>query len=177
MMFPATARRSSNSSTMLTVQFGFAGVHAETELSINTFVINVEAVIFREGKLLTIVRAEAEDFGAGWLCFPGGTVDWNGAEQDILEHTATREVFEEVGLDVPGPWHFVESHAFSLGFPALDVVMLAQSGPGEPFAKSPDEVAELAWLTPEEIIADPRAQPFTRNTVQLCQNAIRKLGW
>jgi ADP-ribose pyrophosphatase YjhB (NUDIX family) len=146
-------------------------------LSNNTFVINVEAVIYREGKLLTIVRAEAEDFGAGWLCFPGGTVDWNGDEQDILEHTATREVFEEVGLHVPGPWHFVENHSFNLGIPALDVVLLARSSAGEPFAKSPDEVADLAWLTPETILNDPRAQTFTKYTVQRCRDLIGNLGW
>jgi ADP-ribose pyrophosphatase YjhB (NUDIX family) len=147
------------------------------KLSNDTFVINVEAVVFRDGKLLTIVRAEAEDFGAGWLCFPGGAVDWTGDEQDILEHTATREVFEEVGLDIPGPWHFVENHSFGLGIPALDVVLLAQSEAGEPFAKSPDEVAELAWMTPAAILNDARAQPFTHNTVRRCEELIRQLGW
>ena len=146
-------------------------------LANTTFVVNVEAVIHRDGKLLTIVRAEAEDFGAGWLCFPGGTVDWTGDEQDVFERTATREVFEEVGLDVPGPWHLVENHTFSVDSPALDVVMLAQSDDGEPFAKSPDEVAELAWMTPTEILADPRAQPFTRYTVQRCMTLIDDLGW
>jgi 8-oxo-dGTP diphosphatase len=143
----------------------------------NTFVINVEAIVYRDGRFLTIVRAEAEEFGAGWLCFPGGAVDWNGDEQDILEHTATREVEEEVGLIVPGPWHHVENHAFSLGFPALDVVLLAKSDTGEPVNASPDEVAALAWMTPGELIADPRTQPFTKLTVGRCQQLLTSLGW
>lgn len=143
----------------------------------NVFVINVEAIVHRDGRFLTIVRAEAEEFGAGWLCFPGGAVDWNGDEQDILERTATREVEEEVGLHVPGPWHHVENHAFSLGFPALDVVLLAKSDSGEPVNASPEEVAALAWMTPEELIADPRTQPFTKLTVARCQEVLDKLGW
>jgi hypothetical protein len=32
-------------------------------------------------------------------------------------------------------------------------------------------------MTPEELIADPRTQPFTKLTVSRCQHILAKLGW
>ena len=142
------------------------------------FVINVEAVAWRNGTYLVIERGEEEEYGAGWLSFPGGKVDWNGEEADILERTARRELQEEVGLDVAGPWHFAESKAFGAGeIPVLDVVLVAQCTSGEPFINSPGEVANVAWLTADQIRADARTQPWTYVTIDRLESVVAKLGW
>lgn len=133
------------------------------------FVVNVEAVVYRADRYLMIVRAEEETFGGGWLCFPGGTVDHGAPMDDVLERTARREVLEEVGLDVPGPWRYVESHTFDAGVPVLDVVLMAPSNDGEPQAISAAEVASVHWMTVDEIAAHPATQPWTRRTLTLAQ--------
>ncbi|MEJ7839910.1 MAG: NUDIX domain-containing protein [Thermomicrobiales bacterium] len=142
------------------------------------FFVNVEAVIWRQGRFLVIERGPEESFGAGWLAFPGGKADWNGEEANTVEHTACRELAEEVGLIVGGPWHFVESKSFGIGSdPVLDIVMLARYETGDPTIVSPGEVASVAWLTPAEIEADPRTQPWTLVTLQKLVRAIADLDW
>ncbi|MGI8486686.1 MAG: NUDIX domain-containing protein, partial [Thermomicrobiales bacterium] len=76
--------------------------------STNQFLVNVEVAIVRGDEYLMIVRGDDEEFGAGWLGMPGGKVDWNEPLADVLEHTARREVMEEVGLLLDEPIHYVE---------------------------------------------------------------------
>ena len=133
------------------------------------FVVNVEAVVYRAGRFLMIERGAAESHGAGWLTFPGGKLEWDGEERDVLERTAARELREEVGLSVDGPWHHVENKAFAIDdLHVFDVVLLARSDRGEPSIAAPDEVAAIAWMTAVEILADPRNQPWTRDSITRC---------
>lgn len=142
------------------------------------FAVNVEAVIHRDGRFLMIERGPGENFGAGWLCFPGGTVEWGREWRDILERTAAREVREEVGLDIAGPWHHVENKVFAIDeLRVLDVVLLARCDSGEPYIAAPEEVAGFAWMTAGEIITDPRTQPWTRDSIARCRLLLDTLGW
>ena len=131
------------------------------------FVVNVEIVVVRGDRILMIVRGDAL-FGAGWLTFPGGKLDWEGEVPHALEATARRELLEEVGLALAPPVVYVESHTFAVGdMHVLDVVMLARAGEGEARIAAPEEVAGVAWMTAEEILADPRVQPWTRASLEL----------
>lgn len=145
----------------------------------NTFFVNVEVVIVRQGRFLMIERGEGEEFGAGWFCMPGGTVEWDIPMDDALEVTARREVMEEVGLALDETIVYVESHTFDAGGPALDVVMLAR--PADPAAEprivSPDEVAALCWMTLVEIFADNRVQSWTRESLQRAATLRKMLNW
>lgn len=144
----------------------------------DTFIVNVEVAVIREGRYLAIVRAGMESFGAGWLGFPGGKVDIGDSGQRTLEETARREVREEVGINLDEPIVYVESHTFAIvATPVLDVVMLARSSTGEPFPASPDEVAGVEWMPYETFMSDPRAQTWTRDSLRLAENKRRELGW
>jgi 8-oxo-dGTP pyrophosphatase MutT (NUDIX family) len=144
-----------------------------------TFIVNVEVAVVREGRYLAIERGSGEEFGAGWLVFPGGKVDADVDTPGILEETARREVLEEVGLIIDGPIAYVESHTFAIDVaPVLDVVMLARSDQGEPYpASADDEVADLSWLTLEEFLDDPRTQEWTRKSLELVERRRIELGW
>ncbi len=142
------------------------------------FSVNVEAVIQRGGRFLMIERGGVESHGVGWLTFPGGTVEWDGEGSDVLERTAAREVHEEVGLKVNGPWHHVENKVFAIdALHVLDVVLMARCVVGEPSIAAPEEVAAIAWMTAPEILADPRTQPWTRDSITRCLPLLASLGW
>jgi 8-oxo-dGTP diphosphatase len=134
---------------------------------LESFVVNVEIVVVRDDRYLMIVRGDGEDFGAGWLTFPGGKLDWDEAQPDALEATARRELLEEVGVDLVPPVTYVESHTFAVGeIKVLDVVFVARAGEGEPSIRDPAEVAGLAWLSGDEIMADSRVQPWTHESLR-----------
>jgi 8-oxo-dGTP diphosphatase len=140
--------------------------------------VNVEVAVVRDGRYLAIERGSGEDFGAGWLGFPGGKVDLDAPLADALEETARREVIEEVGLVLDGAIHYVESHTFRIeDTVVLDVVMLAQSTSGQPYPASPDEVASVAWLTAPELANDPRTQEWTRQSLALAEAKRAALAW
>lgn len=132
-------------------------------------VANVEIIVHRDDRFLTIVRSDDEEFGGGWLCFPGGKLDPGLAMDRALEATARRELQEEVGLDVGiDAIVYVESHTFLIGDETvLDIVMMTGEARGEPSVQDPAEVAEILWLPAEEIMTDPRVQPWTRASLQL----------
>ena len=137
------------------------------------FIVNVEIIVVRNDRVLMIVRSDDEDFGGGWLTFPGGKLDWDGPCADALEQTARRELVEEVGIDLVPPVVYVEGHTFAAnGTPVLDIVMLTRAGEGEPAAQDPTEVAGVEWRTVDEIMQDPRAQPWTRASLE---RAVGKL--
>jgi 8-oxo-dGTP diphosphatase len=145
----------------------------------NRFLVNVEVVIVRENRFLMIERGHGEEFGSGWLCMPGGTVDWDIPVEDVLEVTARREVIEEVGLSLDAAMAYVESHTFDAGGPVLDVVLLARlaDSAADPYVASPDEVASVEWMTLAEIIADERVQPWTKESLRRAEKLRKMLNW
>lgn len=132
-------------------------------------IVNVEVIVKRDDRYLMIVRSDEEEFGGGWLCFPGGKLDPGTAQMHALELTAQRELMEEVALAAPvDAFRYVESHTFLIGEETvLDVVMLVEETTGEPVAVDPAEVAALRWMTADAVMADPKAQPFTRESLRL----------
>lgn len=143
-----------------------------------SLIVNVEVAIVREGRYLAIVRGDGEEYGVGWLGFPGGQVERERDTQDILERTARREVMEEVGLALDGPITYVESHTFAIGDEiVVDIVMLARAMTGKAQAVLPDEVAGLEWMTMEELLADSRTQPWTRESLRLADRKRMERGW
>ena len=131
-------------------------------------VVNIEVIVVRNDRFLTIIRSADDEFGGGWLCFPGGKLDPGTADPDVIEATAQRELMEEVGLDVAiDGLIYVENHTFLVGQETvLDIVMMTEAATGSPVARDPAEVAEVLWLTEREIMDDPRVQPWTRESLR-----------
>jgi 8-oxo-dGTP diphosphatase len=142
------------------------------------FIVNVEVAVVRDGRYLATVRGEGVTHGAGWLGFPGGSLDWDGPLDDAVEATARREVLEEVGISLDDPILYIESHTFGdAGPPVFDIVVLARAGGGKPFASAPDEVAAVMWMTADELRADGRTQEWTRRSLDLAEARRAELGW
>jgi 8-oxo-dGTP pyrophosphatase MutT (NUDIX family) len=139
--------------------------------------VNVEAAVYHDGRYLMIVRGTEEDHAAGVLAFPGGKLDYE-VMPDILERTAAREVREEVGIEVDRI-EYVEAHTLTVpdGTPVLDVVFLCRYRSGTPVIADPGEVADLRWMTADEILADPASPPWMAPSLTLVERKREALGW
>ncbi|WP_274850408.1 NUDIX hydrolase YfcD [Serratia marcescens] len=111
------------------------------------------------GKILVQRRTEIKDFYPGWLDATAGGVVQSG--ENVLD-SARREAEEELGIaGVPfaehGLFYFEEEQCRVWG-------ALFSCVSHGPFALQEEEVAEVCWLTPEEITA--RCDEFTPNSLK-----------
>ena len=135
------------------------------------YFVNVEGVVHRDGKTLFIVRGPGERHAAGALAFPGGKVEQTPAALDILEDTLRREIREETGVEVHPRMVYLNSSSFTSddGRPFVDVVFLCAYQSGETRISDPQEVADIRWLTADEVLADPSTPPWTRLSLTLAE--------
>lgn len=131
------------------------------------FIVNVEAVIVRGERYLMTVRGAGESHAPGTLSFPGGKVELDEIGDDVLETALRREVREEVGLEVSSI-RYLESKSFVAddGERVVDIVFLCKSERGEPTMSDPEEIAEVHWLTAQEVYDHPQTPPWTRQSIE-----------
>ena len=143
----------------------------------DTYIVNVEGAIVKDGQYLMVVRGE-EEYAPGGLNFPGGKVEGMNDADDVLEETLRREIAEEVGLEVHTEVAYLRSSAFvAEGDPVVDVVFLCRWKSGQAFAADPGEVAAVRWMTAAEAIAHPETPPWTRLSLELAEKERIKRGW
>ncbi len=147
-------------------------------MSVIHYIVNVEGAIVRDGLYLLVVRAAGESHAAGMLSLVGGKVEDAGNTPKILEATLKREIREEVGIEV-SDLIYVHSTAFIADDDqqVVDIVFLCRWAEGEPTILAPDEIAEMRWLTANEILTNPDTPDWTRNSVRRAEKMRNLLGW
>ncbi len=72
---------------------------------------------------------------------------------------------------------YVRSVAFSMndGTPVVDVLFLGEYVEGEPHITDPGEVAEIRWMTAQEILAHDKTQPWLKNAIAQVEALRRQL--
>lgn len=103
----------------------------------------VVGVLFREQRLLIIRRSQTVT-APGRLCLPGGGIEEGETESEAL----VREMQEELAIDVAPVrrcWRSVTSWGTNLAW------WLAEMPKGVEPVANPDEVAEIHWMTRDEI--------------------------
>ncbi|MEK3886331.1 NUDIX hydrolase [Bacillus sp. FSL K6-3431] len=140
------------------------------------FLVNVEAAVFNKDTWLIIKRSIKEEHAGGLLCLVGGTVEKEGNTKGILERTLKRELFEEVGVKVKDSMKFVRNTSFILddGNEVIDIVFLCEFDHGKPFAKSPDEVDAVYWMTADEIYNHPNSPIWLKESTQEAEELRKK---
>jgi 8-oxo-dGTP diphosphatase len=143
-----------------------------------SYVVNVEAAIYRDGEYLLARRAEAEDHAAGLWGLVGGKVEGVAEAADVLESTVRREVREEVGVEL-GRLAYVESAAFvgDGGTHVVNVVFLCEHDDGVPDVREPEELSEVQWYPPASIEGNDDVPEFTREYVANAESRRERLGW
>ena len=135
------------------------------------YIVNVEAVIVKDGKYLMIVRGEEETHAPGALAFVGGKVENAKDTPDILETTLRREIQEEVGLEVKKRIEYLNSSAFVTdeGEPVVDIVFLCRYKSGTPRIIDKGEVAAFHWVRAEDLLADEGIPPWIKKSIRLTE--------
>ena len=133
------------------------------------FVVNTQCAVFRDERILMIVMGEEVRHAPGVLAFPGGKVEMEDGPADILETTVRREVLEETGITVSSELEYVRSVSFSMsdGTPVVDVLFAGEYVGGDPKISDPGEVAEILWMTADEILATDEIRPWLKDAINL----------
>ncbi|TQR37102.1 NUDIX domain-containing protein [Lysinibacillus sphaericus] len=137
------------------------------------FIVNVEAAIYKNEKWLLIKRSEKEEHAGGVLSLVGGKVEKEGFSTNILERTLIREIAEEVGVEVSN-LRYVNSSSFltDAGISVVDIVFLCHHLLGEAFAKSPDEVDSIVWMTTEQILDNSSIPNYLKENIKLADTLV-----
>lgn len=137
------------------------------------FIVNVEGAINKDGKWLLVKRSEKEEHAGGMLSLIGGKVEKEGASIDILERTLQREIGEEVGVEIENP-RYVTSTSFVTddGLNVVNIVFVCDYKSGEAFAKCPDEVDEVVWMTTQEIVGHPDIPIYLKDYIRLADKLV-----
>jgi NADH pyrophosphatase NudC (nudix superfamily) len=140
------------------------------------FLVIVEAAIYHEGRWLIIKRSEREKHAAGLLALVGGKVDLNDQPNDILEHALRREIKEEIAIEV-SELTYVKSASFLLpeGRCALETIFLCSPKSGTARAVSADEVADLYWMTTEEVLDHPQTPSYLKDQIVQAERVLRNI--
>ena len=140
------------------------------------FVVNTQCAVLRDERILMIVRGEEVRHAPGVLAFPGGKVEIEDGPADILETTVRREVLEETGVTVSSELEYVRSVSFSMndGTPVVDVLFMGEYVGGDPTISDPGEVAEILWMTADEVLANEDTRPWLKDAIALL--VVRREG-
>lgn len=112
----------------------------------NKIVVAVKGIIVHNNEVLIIKRADNDEAGAGIWEFAGGKIEFG----EELEYALTREVKEEVGIDI-----FIEKLLYATTFktdPSRQVVIIAYKC----HTKSTnivlsEEHSDYIWVTKDKI--------------------------
>jgi 8-oxo-dGTP diphosphatase len=133
-----------------------------------SYIVNVEAAIYKNDKWLIIKRSEKEEHAPGLLAMVGGKVETKTAEYNVLEDTLIREIMEEAGIQISKTLHYVESKSFisDIGQVVIDIVFLCKYESGEPKCISADEVSEIYWMVSTEILENKSAPIWLKESIE-----------
>lgn len=144
------------------------------------FYVTVEGAIYKDGKWLMIVRSEKESHAAGLLSMAGGTVSYSDPLSQTLEEALKREIQEEVGLTVSGPFTYITSSHFmsDIGERVINIVLATAYTGDEPAIPKEDEVAGVEWMSFEEIESHPKTPVWILESMRLAEDfrLNQKLG-
>lgn len=141
----------------------------------NKIWVNVEGAIYKDCKWLMIERSKKEPHASGTTSMVGGTLEFEKDMKNSLEENLKREIIEEVGIEIENEMKYVESKSFATdnNHEVLDIVFLCKYKDGEAKVKS-DEIANVFWLTTEEIMTHPNTPPWIKQSIKLAGELLNK---
>ena len=138
----------------------------KTKDNASFFIVLVKCWIEKEGKFLIARRANSEVHAAGVWSLPGGKVDSTDTD-NILQVTLSKEIKEEVGLEIDNHIHLIMNNSFtrSDGAKVVNLTFLANYKSGE--AEALDQTAEIAWLSLRELETRSDFEDFMKREIKV----------
>lgn len=114
-------------------------------------VIVNSVIVNSEGKVLIAQRSTEEGHEGGKWSIPGGKIESNGEEHDVLLKNIKKEILEEVGIEIFDEIALVHDNTFtrSNGDDVLALVFLCKYKTGE--AKPLEDTVDVKWVKKEEL--------------------------
>ncbi|HRN71276.1 MAG TPA: NUDIX domain-containing protein [Candidatus Woesebacteria bacterium] len=117
-------------------------------------VITNALVANQDGRILISQRSFEEEHEPGKWTIPGGKIENNDDEKEIfnvIEKTLSKEVMEEVGVEISGKVQLVTNNTFerSTGQMVLAMVFLTEYKSGDP--KPLEDTIDVQWVSKEEL--------------------------
>lgn len=114
-------------------------------------VIVNSVIVNSEGKVLIAQRSPEEGHEGGKWSIPGGKIESNGEEHDVLLKNIKKEILEEVGVEIFDEITLVHDNTFtrSNGDDVLALVFLCKYKIGE--AKPLEDTVDVKWVGKEEL--------------------------
>lgn len=141
-------------------------LNMDNKLHKHTFIINVSAIINKDGSVFIQKRSLTEDSNPGKIGLPGGKLDF---EDGNVIDGVKREVREEIGLEITNLQLF-ESHMrlTNEGNQKLYLVFTADYAGGKPIASG--EVAEIRQVKNAQLNA---GEEYTPNTEEILKDYFK----
>ena len=151
------------------------------------FYVVANVVIYRpsDQRCLVLKRSVTEKVHPGKYAVPGGKLEWSDLDpthptrrngdvldfESAIEKLLQREVMEEAGISIKGPWHFINDVAYIRpdGVPTILFKLAAVYDSGEVVLEA-ESFTDYAWVTSEEIEHLPCIEGITAEisrTVQI----------
>lgn len=133
-----------------------------------SYIVNVEAAIYKKDNWLIIKRSEKEEHAPGILSMVGGKVEITNAENNVLEENLIREILEEVGIQISKTIRYIESKSFisDKGQVVIDIVFLCKYEEGEAKCMATDEISEVYWMSSKEILENKDAPIWLKESIE-----------
>lgn len=147
-------------------------------MSVQQFVVNVEAAVTKDDQYLLARRAATEDHAAGERSLIGGKVEAEPSGPDALQQTVRRELDEEVGVSVDRLAYVTSGYFLDDSEkPVINVVFLVRWQAGEPKVREPDELADVAWVSAEKIFDGAELPSYTESYLRIAEQRRQSLDW
>lgn len=137
-----------------------------------THIVLVNAIVFKDNKVLVSQRSHEETHAPGKWTIPGGKVDRTaGNVPNILQATAAKETLEETGIHIKKEMRFLSNNSFirSSGHHVIAINFLCEYESG--IAQPLEDTITCQWTTREEL----EQFDFAPNVKEYIVEAFEKL--
>jgi len=112
----------------------------------------VNAIVYKDNKILISQRSLKEKHGPGTWSIPGGKLEYAGIVYEALQKTVKKEILEEVGIKVMEEMSLIANNTFQHNEDSLQViaiVFLCRYKSGKP--KPLEDTINVKWIKQDEI--------------------------
>jgi 8-oxo-dGTP diphosphatase len=143
--------------------------HVSSDQSDTFFVVNVQVILLRGGKVLLIGRGPDESHAPDVLDLPGGKLEMTELGAASIENCARRELKEETGIEYSGHLSYVTSALFVAddGVAVANLVMKGDLAQDVCVALNPGEdETGCFWFPLSDLDSEARMPSWTKDYIR-----------